>query len=146
MADDKRTILSKVLRKRLEILGYASLKKFHGDRKELGLSYELLRQVVYGGRVPRTETLLAILQALRLSPAQTQKIMEYHGRGYPRSFGTSGAAAPGPDGETPETEGAGPEPNSRSSAPAPVGEAASPPLAIDDPEDVAASLFKLLPK
>ena len=146
MADDKRTILSKVLRKRLETLGYASLKKFHGDRKELGLSYELLRQVVYGGRVPRTETLLAILQALRFSPAQTQKVMEYYGRGYPRSFGASASAAPGPDGAPSEKDGGGPETNSQSATSAPAGEAASPPLAIDDPEEIASSLFKLLPK
>lgn len=146
MADERRTILSKVLRKRLELLGYTSLKKFHGDRKDLGLSYELLRQVVYGGRVPRTETLLAILQALRLSPAQTQKIMEYHGRGYPRGFGSARAAAPAQDGSTAETDGAVPEPASQSVTPAPAGEAASPPLAIDDPEEIAASLLKLLPK
>ncbi len=146
MADEKRTILSKVLRKRLEILGYASLRKFHGDRRELGLSYELLRQVVYGGRIPRTETLLAILQALRFSPAQTQKVMEYYGRGYPRNFGASTAAAPGPDGAPQETDGAGPEPNSRSAASAPAGEAAAPPLAIDDPEEIASTLIKLLPK
>src|SRR5512143_2850484 len=124
MADDKRTILSKVLRKRLEILGYASLRKFHGDRKELGLSYELLRQVVYGGRVPRTETLLSILQALRFSPAQTQKVMEYYGRGYPRNFGAPTGAAAGPDGASPETDGARPEPNTQSAAPAPAGDAA----------------------
>src|SRR5512143_1842885 len=146
MADDKRTILSKVLRKRLEILGYASLRKFHGDRKELGLSYELLRQVVYRGRVPRTETLLAILQALRFSPAQTQKVMEYYGRGYPRTFGTPTAAAPVADGAPPEADGASPDPNSQSAASTPFGEAVSPPLAIDDPEETASTLFKLLPK
>ena len=146
MADDKRSILSKVLRKRLEILGYTSLKKFHGDRRELGLSYELLRQVVYRGRVPRTETLLAILQALRFSPAQTQKVMEYYGRGYPRTFGTSAAAAPVADGAPPDTDGAGPEPNSQSAASTPPGEAVAPPLAIDDPEEIASTLFKLLPK
>src|SRR5574342_6738 len=144
MAEEKQTILSNVLRKRLEILGYASLKKFHGDRKELGLSYELLRQVVYGGRVPRTETLLSILQALRFSPAQTQKVMEYYGRGYPRNFGASTAA--GPAGPQPESDGTRPEPNSQSAAPAPGGDAATFPLAIDDPEEIASTLFKLLPK
>ncbi len=147
MADDKRTILSKVLRKRLETLGYASLKKFHGDREKLGVSYELLRQVVYKGRIPRTETLLAILQAMRFSPAQAQKIMEYYGRGYPRGFGAPAGPAPqGPDGATPDTDGAGPEANSQTPAPAPAGEGASPPLAIDDPEEIASTLFKLLPK
>jgi ADP-ribosyl-[dinitrogen reductase] hydrolase len=75
-------ILSKILKKRIETLGYASLKKFHSDRKELGCSYELLRQVVYDGRVPRSETLLRILHAMRFTPSQSRKIMEFHYRGY----------------------------------------------------------------
>ena len=146
MADDKRSILSKVLRKRLEILGYTSLKKFHGDRSDLGLSYELLRQVVYRGRIPRTETLLAILQALRFSPAQTQKVMEYYGRGYPRAFGTPTAAAPALEGAPPDSDGARPDPNTQPAASTPSEDAGSPPLAIDDPEEIASRLFKLLPK
>lgn len=145
MADDKRTILSKVLRKRLETLGYASLRKFHADRDKLGLSYELLRQVVYEGRVPRTETLLAILQALRFSPAQAQKVMEYHGRGYPRSFGAASDTAPGPAAPVPEADGSAPEQGAQPAAGAP-GETPAPPLAIDDPEEIASSLLKLLPK
>ncbi|HEY7586698.1 MAG TPA: ADP-ribosylglycohydrolase family protein [Candidatus Deferrimicrobiaceae bacterium] len=75
-------ILSKILKKRIESLGYSSLKKFHSDRRELGCSYELLRQVVYGGRVPRSETLLRILHAMRFTPSQTRKVMESHYRGY----------------------------------------------------------------
>src|SRR5512147_1330117 len=140
MADDKRSILSKVLKKRLELLGYTSLKKFHGDRSDLGLSYELLRQVVYRGRIPRTETLLAILQAMRFSPAQTQKVMEYYGRGYPRSFGSPAAPPPkAQDGSTPETEGAAPEPGSPPAFPAASGDTASPSFAADDPEEIAST-------
>ena len=146
MADDKRSILSKILRKRLETLGYASLRKFHGDRENLGLSYELLRQVVYEGRVPRTETLLGILQAMRFSPAQTQKIMEYHGRGYPRVMGANAPTAPAADGAPHDIDGPKAEPGSRPAPHAPSGEAAPPPLAIDDPEDFASTLLKLLPK
>lgn len=147
MADEKRSILSKVLRKRLETLGYASLRKFHGDREGLGLSYELLRQVVYEGRVPRTETLLGILQAMRFSPAQTQKIMEYHGRGYPRGAGANAPPAPAAaDGAPHENDGAKPEQTSPAGPSAPSGEAVPPPLAVDDPEEIASTLLKLLPK
>ncbi|MBP2669862.1 MAG: hypothetical protein H6Q80_2064, partial [Deltaproteobacteria bacterium] len=42
-------ILSNILRKRLKSLGYPSLRRFHADRPALGLSYEVLRQVVYTG-------------------------------------------------------------------------------------------------
>ncbi len=147
MADDKRTILSKVLTKRLETLGYSSLRKFYADRDKLGLSYELLRQVVYRGRVPRTETLLAILQAMRFSPAQAQKVMEYYGRGYPRSLvAASRTAPPAPDGAPSEGGGADSEQNAPAPPPATAGEVASAPLAIDDPEEIASSLLKLLPR
>lgn len=147
MADEKRSILSKVLRKRLETLGYASLRKFHGDRENLGLSYELLRQVVYEGRVPRTETLLGILQAMRFSPAQIQKIMEYHGRGYPRAGGAQGqAAAESQDGGPHGSAAPKPESGFRTAPPAPVGETVPTPLGIDDPEEIASVLFRLLPR
>ncbi len=147
MADDARTILSKVLTKRLETLGYASLRKFHADRAKLGLSYELLRQVVYRGRVPRTETLLAILQAMRFSPAQAQKVMEYYGRGYPRSLvPTAETAHPAPDARQQDRDGAGAEPETQPPQTGAAGEAPPPPLAVDDPEEIAASLLKLLPR
>ncbi|MGE5188831.1 MAG: ADP-ribosylglycohydrolase family protein [Gemmatimonadota bacterium] len=146
MADDGRTLLSKVLRKRLETLGYASLRKFHADRENLGLSYELLRQVVYTGRIPRTETLLAILQSMRFSAAQTQKIMEYHGCAYPRGAGPA-AAATAEDGARSGDNGPKQEPNdSRGAAAPPPGETPAAPLAIDDRDEIVASLLKLLPK
>ncbi len=145
MGDDKRTILSKVLRKRLETLGYASLRKFHADRDKLGLSYELLRQVVYEGRVPRTETLLAILLAMRFSPVQAQKLMEYYGRGYPRSFGAASDAAAAPAPPAPDADASAPEPGPQAASGA-AGEGPPPPLPVDDPEEIASSLLKLLPK
>jgi ADP-ribosylglycohydrolase len=64
-------------------MGYASLKKFAEDRKDFRYSYELLRQVVYHGRVPRAETLLTILHAMRFSPTQIHKLMEFHFGEYP---------------------------------------------------------------
>ncbi len=82
--------LSKILRKRIETLGYVSLKKFAEDRKDFRYSYELLRQVVYHGRVPRAETLLTILHAMRFSPTQIHKLMEFHFGGYP-GRGTDGS-------------------------------------------------------
>jgi ADP-ribosylglycohydrolase len=82
MGEASENILTKILRKRVESLGYASLRKFHLDRKELDCSYELLRQVVHAGRVPRSETLLRILHAMRFTPSQARKIMEIHYRGF----------------------------------------------------------------
>jgi ADP-ribosylglycohydrolase len=71
-------ILSDVLRKRLKSLGYISLRRFHAEKPGLGLSYEVLRQVVYTGRVPRPETLFRILGAMQFSASQIQKIGGLH--------------------------------------------------------------------
>jgi len=71
-------ILSTLLRKRLKTLGYPSLRRFHADRPGLGLSYEVLRQVVYTGRVPRPETLFRILGSMQFSASQIQKICGMH--------------------------------------------------------------------
>jgi poly(ADP-ribose) glycohydrolase ARH3 len=71
-------ILSNMLRKRLKTLGYPSLRRFHADRPGLGLSYEVLRQVVYTGRVPRPETLFRILGSMQFSSSQIQKICGMH--------------------------------------------------------------------
>jgi ADP-ribosylglycohydrolase len=91
-------LLSKILRKRVETLGYSSLKKFAEDRKDFRYSYELLRQVVYGGRVPRAETLLSILQTMRFSPLQIHKLMDVHFVGYPGGgIDASGNAPPPPE-------------------------------------------------
>lgn len=83
MADHSPGFLAKTLRKRIEALGYTSLKKFARENTDIPFSYELLRQVVYGGRLPRAETLLTILRALRFTPSQIQKLMAFHFGGYP---------------------------------------------------------------
>ena len=83
MDDISSNFLSKILRKRIENLGYSSLKKFTEDRKDFRYSYELLRQVVYGGRIPRAETLYEILQTMRFPPSQIHKMMELHFGGFP---------------------------------------------------------------
>src|SRR4030066_1168243 len=83
MDEPAPNLLSKILRKRVETLGYTSLKKFTEDREDVRYSSELLRQVVYGARVPRAETLLSILQAMRFSPLQIHKLMDVHFEGYP---------------------------------------------------------------
>jgi ADP-ribosylglycohydrolase len=71
-------ILSAILRKRLKSLGYLSLRRFHAEKPGLGLSYEVLRQVVYTGRVPRPETLFRILGSMQFSSSQIQKICGMH--------------------------------------------------------------------
>jgi ADP-ribosylglycohydrolase len=78
MDSPSENILSNMLRKRLKTLGYPSLRKFHADRPGMGLSYEILRQVVYGGHVPRPETLFRILGAMQFSSSQIQKICGMH--------------------------------------------------------------------
>lgn len=82
MPNTETPILSEILRKRIEVLGYPSLTKFCANHREIGYSYELVRQVVYRGRIPRAETLLAILSAMRFSPAQTRKILELCFKGF----------------------------------------------------------------
>src|SRR3990170_6733004 len=72
------TILSNLLKKRLKTLGYPSLRKFHADRPGLGLSYEVLRQVVYCGHIPRPETLFRILGSMQFSSSQVRKICGMH--------------------------------------------------------------------
>ncbi|MEW6721018.1 MAG: ADP-ribosylglycohydrolase family protein [Thermodesulfobacteriota bacterium] len=78
MENDAETVLSTLLKKRLKTLGYPSLRKFHADRPGMGLSYEILRQVVYTGHVPRPETLFRILGAMQFSTGQVRKICGMH--------------------------------------------------------------------
>ena len=95
MDEAPSNFLSNILRKRIETLGYSSLKKFAEDRKDFRYSYELLRQVVYAGRVPRAETLLNILQVMRFSPSQIHKLMDFHFGGYPgHGAGPTGVTEP----------------------------------------------------
>ena len=141
--------LSKILRKRIENLGYSSLKKFVEDREDFRYSYELLRQVVYGGRVPRAETLLEILQTMRFSPSQIHKMMELHFGGFPGRE----TYAPGRSDRFPEkgkqevlspaqrqavTAGVGPD---EPGLPGALFD-----LLTDSPEEISASLLQSLPK
>jgi len=141
--------LSKILKKRIENLGYSSLKKFVEDREDFRYSYELLRQVVYGGRIPRAETLLEILQAMRFSPSQIHKMMELHFGGFPGSE----PYAPGRSARSPETgkrEKLSPTQGQAIAA----GDGADEPglpgahidLLTDSPEEISASLLQSLPK
>lgn len=82
-------ILPKILKKRVEALGYPTLRRFHSDRADLGVSYELLRQVVHSGRVPKVESLVAILRALRYPPQQVRKILDLCVPGSPEAAGSA---------------------------------------------------------
>lgn len=143
----QENILRKILKKRIEALGYASLKKFHSDRKELGCSYELLRQVVYAGRVPRSESLLRILQAMRFAPSQVRKIMELHYGGYVPQAGVAQAPPPDAGEENPpeprEASGVAPS-DPALAAFAAEGERPSAGLSLHDPGETAARLSRTL--
>ncbi len=97
-------ILPKILKKRVEALGYPTLRRFHSDRADLGVSYELLRQVVHNGRVPKVESLVAILRALRYPPPQIRKILDLCVPGSPETAGWL-SASPDEGGSTPRSEG-----------------------------------------
>lgn len=95
------TILSTLLKKRLKALGYPSLRKFHADRPGIGLSYEVLRQVVYGGHIPRPETLFRILGSMQFSSSQVRKICGMHYGDY------LPISSPGPEASLPSPAQAG---------------------------------------
>ncbi|MGA7105301.1 MAG: ADP-ribosylglycohydrolase family protein [Candidatus Deferrimicrobiaceae bacterium] len=149
MDDLTPNFLSKILRKRIENLGYSSLKKFTEDRKDFRYSYELLRQVVYGGRIPRAETLFEILQTMRFSPSQIHKMMELHFGGFPGRE----AVAPGQASRFPETrkrEDLSPAERQAISAGADADEPGMPgahiDLLADSPEETSSSLLQSLQK
>lgn len=149
MREIQENILSKILKKRVEELGYASLMKFHSDRKGLRCSYELLRQVVYAGRVPRSESLLRILHAMRFGPSQVRKIMELHYSGYvPREETAPPASANAGEENLPESRDAGGSVPSDPAAASPAGEGerASASLSLHDPGEIASRLSRSLPK
>jgi poly(ADP-ribose) glycohydrolase ARH3 len=137
MGHRSEDILSEILKRRLITLGYPSLRKFYLDRKNLGVSYELLRQVVHGGRRPRSETLLRILQAMRFSPGQCRKIMEMSYGRFPQ--GDGGAV---PAGETDAVRTAA-SPDRE-----PRGDDAdlTPDLSFGDPDETASRLARSLQK
>jgi ADP-ribosylglycohydrolase len=141
--------LSKILRKRIENLGYSSLKKFIEDREGFRYSYELLRQVVYGGRIPRAETLLEILQTMRFSPSQIHKIMELHFGGFPgRENYARGRSEKYP--KTGKREELSPARRQAVTAGVGADETGLPgahiDLLTDSPEEISASLLQSLPK
>ncbi|TFG59595.1 MAG: hypothetical protein E4H29_04005, partial [Deltaproteobacteria bacterium] len=150
MVEKETNYLSRILRKRIETLGYTSLKKFVEDKKDFQYSYELLRQVVYGGRLPRAETLLSILQTMRFSPSQIHKLMDFHFGGYPGG----GTDSPGETAGIPDADKREPfsRPEHRESSSTgiklldadPSGAQAD--LLADSPEETAMSLRQSLPR
>ena len=149
MDSEQKNMLSKILRKRIESLGYISLKKFYSDRKELGCSYELLRQVVYGGRVPRSETLLRILHGLRFTPAQIRQVMELHYKGYAAMDNLSGETSSdtGEDSASAVQEpSGGVQPDSPSTGALPENEQTATTLTLHDPAEIVSGLSRSLPK
>lgn len=138
MDSQNDTILSNLLKKRLKSLGYLSLRKFHADRPGLGLSYEVLRQVVYYGHIPRPETLFRILGAMQFSSSQVRKICGMHYGDYlPISSPAADVSAPAPiqagasqdlslDRSRPESEPA-------------------PPTLLEDPGETLSRLLSALP-
>lgn len=150
MVEKETNYLSRILRKRIETLGYTSLKKFVEDKKDFQYSYELLRQVVYGGRLPRAETLLSILQTMRFSPSQIHKLMDFHFGGYPGG----GTDSPGETAGIPDADKREPffRPENRESSSTgiklldadPSGAQAD--LLADSPEETAMSLKQSLPR
>ena len=142
------SFLSKILKKRIESLGYASLKKFHSDRPELGCSYELLRQVVYAGRVPRSETLLRILHAMRFTPSQARRVMEFHYRGYVPQEGAPQSPPTDTGEENPHEsrETAGSEPSGPASAGLGGEGERQAALSLHDPAEIASCLSRSLQK
>lgn len=144
-------MISEILRIRIENLGYHSLRKFHSDHPEIGTSYELLRQVVYGGRIPRTETLVKILRAMRFSPTQSRKILELCFRGFPLGEGpeplSTSPAGRAPGGEPSAPEESGPD---QGESPTPAvpsnAERATPHFTGEDPAEILATLRRSLPR
>lgn len=94
------SILSIILAKQIRGRGYDSLRKFHEEHKEsIGVSYELLRQVMHAGRIPRIETLLPILAAAKIPRSATRNLIArlytgLHFAALPES--EPGSAAPTP--------------------------------------------------
>ncbi len=76
MAELKASILSNILEKRLRELGFETLRKFYmAHRESIGVSYELLRQVMHDGRIPRIESILPILQAAQIPPPAVRTLI-----------------------------------------------------------------------
>lgn len=86
MSEHIESILSNILDKKIRELGFDSLRKFHLAHKEsIGVSYELLRQIMRSGRIPRIESIVPILRAVNLSQVATDSLLS---RLYPHYRGT----------------------------------------------------------
>ncbi|MBE0569110.1 MAG: ADP-ribosylglycohydrolase family protein [Deltaproteobacteria bacterium] len=111
------------------------MRKFHADRPGMGLSYEILRQVVYTGHVPRPETLFRILGSMQFSSTQVRKICGMHYGDYlPIPDGESSVAT-GPPADDPHVgHGERQRP-----------EADAPPL-LEDPGETLSRLRASLPQ
>lgn len=76
MKERDSSILSIILNKRIRDLGFESLRKFYLSRQEpIGISYELFRQVMRSGRIPRPESLLPILRAAQLPDSTIRMLL-----------------------------------------------------------------------
>lgn len=149
MDESPPNFLSKILRKRIETLGYSSLRKFAEDRKDFRYSYELLRQVVNAGRVPRAETLLNILQVMRFSPSQIHKLMDFHFGGYPgHGAGSTGITEPSDAAEKEPRARPEKHPRAGTAPGTPAAEASGTKndLMAESPEEIASSLVQNLRK
>ena len=137
---ESETLLSNLLKKRLKSLGYPSLRKFHADRPGLRLSYEVLRQVVYTGHIPRPETLFRILGSMQFSSSQIGKICGMHYGEYlpissPVPDATLAVAAPVTAGGSPDLPADRTRQESEPSSPA----------LLEDSGETASRLFAALP-
>lgn len=76
MKEKGSSILSTILEKRIRELGFESLRKFYRSRQEpIGISYELFRQVLRSGRIPRPESLIPILRAAQLPDSTIRMLL-----------------------------------------------------------------------
>lgn len=142
--------LSNILRKQIDALGYASLAKFFADHQgTIGCSYELVRQMVSAGRVPRADTLLAVLSAMRFSPIQKQKILEICFPGFPRPIPDAGSPPPtatvGYEGPEPWGSGRGAGEGGLSDLPESSSRISLPPTR-EDSSEILARLNRFLPR
>ncbi len=150
MQEAKKPILSNILRKQIDTLGYPSLAACYAEHRGiLGCSYELVRQVVYEGRVPRAPTLLSILSVLRFSPSQTRKILELSIPGFPRATGDSPLPPQDPAAEEGVHRYGDPGPRSEDGDPTGLPRSGFPPSAPpswDDPGEILARFNRFLPR
>jgi ADP-ribosylglycohydrolase len=134
MTERSDAILANILARRIRELGFESIRKFHiAHRDRIDTSYELLRQIIQTGRVPRPESLLPILHAALLPPSAIRNLTArlYPELGTRVSIGDPTVSAPVGGPETPQ--GIPPVPD-------PTGPAALPGLNARTPDEISRSL------